>query len=80
MLGIEKLRVTLVEVILSIVIGNVCEVKEFKKFSRLMFHHVMVNAYLLSDGVLCTCVVQKFLFRYGLRRFINFVETESAHD
>ena len=79
-LRVKELRVTLVEVIHKKVVGNVCEVKKIIHFRWLFSDWVEVDTNLLSDRVLSTRIVQKFLFRNSLKLLINLVKAECSHD
>ena len=80
MLRVEELRMPLVEIFGGVITSDVCKVQEIEQVSRLILYGVEVDANLLGDWILCTCIVQLIFFRDGLGLLIDFVEHERAHD
>ena len=58
MLRVKELGIPLVEVIFEVIICNICEVQKVVQLGWLLPHGVEIDADLLGDWVLSTCIVQ----------------------
>ena len=79
-LGVEKLRVSLIEVISQVVLRDVRKVQKFQQLNWLLLDQVVFDAEFLGDWVLRARIVQKLLFWNCLRCLIDLVEAEKSHD
>ena len=73
MLRVKELRVPLIEVFEFPCLRNIGEVQKVQQLTRLLLDRVEIDAELLRDGILRTCIVKQFFFWHLLGLLIGFI-------